>query len=272
MAFASPAPPRAPTAPPATRPRASTIPPAQRSVGGLSLEQVEIFSDLSGEIQKLLCDGANVVELGIEEEVAVLGAAIVLSGAGAVCPTVADAAASHLAEAALVPGLSSLAEPTRIRIVATAPARIASWDRAQLETALKACPWVLEDLQRLGDRLSALAGAAMGALGDLDEGSRLAAFERLTLRVLAPSEVLVAAGGELGGLNVVGAGAIVVAKPDGAVEYSVGDVVLPETALEGGTTAGEVRAGPGGALLLSASRMVTVELFSILPSLIELLR
>jgi hypothetical protein len=243
-----------------------------RSVGGLSLEQVEILSDLSGEIQKLLCDDAAVVELNIEEEVAVTGAAIVLSGSAAVCPTVADAAASHLGQAALVPGLSSLQDPTRIRIVATSPATIASWDRLQLESALKSCPWVLEDLQRLGDRLSALAGATMGALGDLDEGSRLAAFERLTLRVLAPSEVLVAAGGELGGLNVVGAGAIVVAKPDSSIEFSVGDVVLPETVLEGGTTAGEVRAGPGGALLLTASRMVTVELFSILPSLIELLR
>jgi len=243
-----------------------------RSLAGLSLEQVEIFSDLSGEIQKLLCDDAAVVELNIEEEVAVTGAAIVLSGSAAVCPTVADAVASHLSQAALVPGLSSLQDPTRIRIVATAPATIASWDRLQLESALKSCPWVLEDLQRLGDRLSALAGATMGALGDLDEGSRLAAFERLTLRVLAPAEVLVAAGGELGGLNVVGGGAIIVAKLDSSIEFSVGDVVLPETVLEGGTTAGEVRAGPGGALLLTASRMVTVELFSILPSLIELLR
>ena len=61
-------------------------------------------------------------------------------------------------------------------------------------------------------------------------------------------------------------------RESGNVEYTAGDIVMPETVLEGGAIDAKVRAGDGGAVLLYANRMVTVELFSILPSLIELLR
>lgn len=283
-----PPPPRPPTAPP-PRPRSSppepphksepppaptrtsTVPPAARSIGSVRLDQIELFADLSGETHKQLVASAEISALGLEEEVAVSGAALVLEGSAAVCATIADAAAAQIGPGALVPGLGSLPEPTRIRVVATGPCSIASWDRNALEEILKSSPWVIEELQKSGDRFAALAGATMGALGDLDEGSRLAAFDRLTLRVLAAGEVLVPAGGELSGLTIVGAGSMLVDRSTPA-EFGAGDVLLPETALEGGTTDAAIKAGPGGALLLSASRMVTVELFSTIPSLLELLR
>lgn len=260
--------PRAPSVPP-PRPQ-SSIPPVQRAIGGVPLEQIEAFADLPGDMQRLLCDRAAVSELNLEEEVPVTGAVLVLSGAAVICPTIADAAAHHLASLALVPALTSRTDVTKIRVVATDACKLASWDRASLEEALKSCPWVLDELRQRSDRYAALAGATMGPLGDLDEASRIAAMDRLTVRALAPGETWLEGGADLPGLTIVGSGAL--SLEDEGASFSTGDVVMPDRVLEGGKVGGAVRAGAEGALLLGANRMVTLELFSILPGLLELLR
>jgi hypothetical protein len=276
----SPAPPPAEApvvAPEAPAPEAraaapATIPPEERMVGGLRLDRVEAFADVPADVQRLLSLAARVTDLGIDEEVNGFGAALVLTGGGAVCATIADAAAVALGPASLVPALTSITDVGAIRVVATEATRIATWEKAAFEELLKACPWVLDEIVRIGDRLASLAGATMGALGDLDDESRYAALARLATRSLAPHELLIPAGGELLGLTIVGAGAVAVDREKDGVEFSAGDIVLPESVMEGGVTEFAVKAGPEGALVLTATRHTTVELFSTMPSLLELLR
>ncbi|NUP13976.1 MAG: hypothetical protein HOW73_48700 [Polyangiaceae bacterium] len=270
----------APASPPfsATAPKPETKHPSvspkseARAADELGLDRIEAFADLPDELQRSLSEAARIVELKLEDEVPVTGAAMILAGSAAVCAAVADGAAAQVTQPTLVPALSSTDDATKIRLVATDTTRVATWERSTLEEILKSCPWVLDELVTLGDRYAALAGATMGPLGDLDEFSRLAALDRLKLKALHPNDVLAPAGGELQGLTIVGAGLVVIDRPSGAIEYTAGDIVMPDTVLEGGTTDAPIRAGAQGALVLHASRMVTVELFSILPSLIELLR
>lgn len=280
------APPRPKTEPPA--PRAKTEPPNADSapvvrslaktlktgvrtfdLGGIALESVELFRGLPDGSLELLRDRALLTELGAEEEVGASGAVLLLEGTAVVCATVSDAAAHHLLPGTLVSCTPTRSDATRIRVVGIAPSKVASWDRATLDAAVADAPTVRDELTRLGDRHAALAGSTMGPLGDLDESSRLAALERMTARTFAPGEVFIPAGGELGGLTVVGSGAIL--QEDGR-EFGTGDVVLAELALESRPLSGPLTAGEDGAVVLSATRMGTVELFSIIPTLLELLR
>ncbi len=250
----------------------ATVPPEERTVGGLRLDKVDAFADVPGDVQRKLALAAQLTELGIDEEVSGFGAALVLSGGGAVCATIADAAALALAPASFVPAMTSISEAGAIRVVATEAMRIATWEKETFDDLLRACPWVLDEIVRLGDRLASLAGATMGPLGDLDEESRYAALGRLTTRALRPGEVLIPAGGELLGLTVVGAGTVALDRESDGTEYSSGDIVLPGSVMEGGVTDCAVKAGPDGALVLTATRHTTVELFSTMPALLELLR
>ncbi|HTJ80121.1 MAG TPA: hypothetical protein VL400_00320, partial [Polyangiaceae bacterium] len=250
----------------------ATIPPEERTLGPLRLDRVEAFADVPADAQRMLRQKARVTALAIDEEVSGFGVALILSGAGCVCATIADLPASVLAPAAIASTLTSLDDPGAIRVVASAPTEIATWEKDELEQILGACPWVLDEMVKVGDRLASLAGATMGALGDLDESSRLAALERLTTLALAPNEVLIPSGGDLLGLTVVGAGSVVVQRAKDPLDYSAGDIVLPGSLMEGGTTEAAVQAGPEGALVLVTSRRTTMELFSTMPTLLELVR
>lgn len=253
--------------PPAARAPSAPAPRPE----GPPLEQIDAFADLPEELHAALRSSATIARLGLEDEVSVSGAAVLMEGSAAVCAAIADSVASQAAVATLVPAFTSVEDATKIRLVATETAVVASWERAALQEALRSCPWVLDELVLLGDRYAALAGATMGPLGDLDEYSRLAALEKLSVKALKPNELFAPQGAELAGLTIVGSGVIVVERAT-PLEYSAGDIVLPDTVLEGGITDAAVRAGEQGALILHASRMVTMELFSILPSLLELLR
>jgi hypothetical protein len=254
---------------PAPAAKAPTVPPASRQVGGLPLERIDAFADLPHGVQAQLAAAATISELGVDEEVSGFGAALLLSGAAAVCATIADVAALALREAEIAPAMTSHPDGAAIRVVATEPSRVAVWDRGVLDRALKSCPWVLDDLVSRGDRIAAIAGATMGPLGDLDESSRFMALEHVAVRTLGPSEVMIAAGGEVAGLTIVGLGTVL---QGGDQTFSAGDVVLAGSVMEGGTTPSEVKAGPQGAIVLQATRMKTLELFSTIPSLVELLR
>jgi hypothetical protein len=238
-------------------------------LGGIALESVEPFRALSDAGLRLLREKATVTELGAEEEVGATGAVLLLEGSAVICAAVSDAAAHHLLPGTLASCTPTRSDATKIRVVGVAPSKLAAWDRATLEAAVSGASTVREDLTRLGDRHAALAGSTMGPLGDLDESSRLAAFERMSSRTVAPGEVFVPAGGELAGLTVVGSGALI--HEDGR-EFGAGDVLLAELALESKPLSGALTAGEDGAVVLSATRMGTVELFSIIPTLLELLR
>jgi hypothetical protein len=278
-------PPRPKTEPPPrpkTEPPVADSAPVERSLaktlktgvrtfelGGIALESVEPFRGLPDASLQLLREKATLTELGAEEEVGASGAVLLLEGSAVICAAVSDAAAHHLLPGTLASCTPTRSDATKIRVVGIAPSKVASWDRATLDAAVADAPAVSEELTRLGDRHAALAGSTMGPLGDLDESSRLAAVERMSARTFAPGEVFIAAGGELSGLTVVGSGAIL--QEDGR-EFGAGDVVLAELALDSRPLSGPLTAGEDGAVVLSATRMGTVELFSVIPTLLELLR
>lgn len=249
-----------------------TLPPEQRSIDGVVLGSVEALSDLPDGVQVELVRSASRSSLGFEEEVSCEGLVLLIEGEAVISVKVSDVAAMRVVAPALVSCWSAAPDAPALKLTALRETRIASWSRERVAELLGACPWVLEELERRGDRLAALAGATMGLLGDLDDSSRDAVFERLQVRVLAPGERWLAQGEDIAGLAVLGVGSLRVAHDGGDETLAPGELVLPVLALEGGSVPGHVVAGERGALVLTASKSSTVELFSTVPSLLELLR
>ncbi|MFO0619060.1 MAG: hypothetical protein U0414_41105 [Polyangiaceae bacterium] len=263
----------APAAKPASAGPPSSVPREVRTVAGLPLDRVDAFADLPGELQKELADSADVFELGPNDERQGFGVLVVISGVVDVCATIADIPAAMVAEGGVVPALTSIEDVVAVRAVATSNAKVATWTKAQIESALKACPWVLEELVRVGDRFAALAGATMGPLGDLDDESRRRTLDMFRIRALREHEVFATVGQDTPGLTLVGGGELVVGHgEERPVTLGSGEIVFPDTVLDGSPAPREVRAGEGGALLLTAARSTTIELFSTMPMLLELLR
>jgi hypothetical protein len=260
---------------PSVAPRAPTIPPAGLvpSVPPL-YDRIEVFSDLPREVQRVLNQRGALITLTIEEEHQGFALAMVMSGQVAICATIVDAPAARLSEGGLACtfGVSDLNVGVRV-VALSEETKLAVWSRGALEEILADCPWVLGDLALVGDKLMSLAGATMGPLGDLDEASRELTLSRLDIRHLEPGHTLVEKGGDNLGLQIVGLGGLEICEGDNVVgTLSSGDLVFPDLVLEGGEAPQQVRAGPQGATVLTAPRMVAVELFSMLPMLLELLR
>ena len=259
------------------QPRVDPVPPLElpeekRSVGGLALDTVDALADLPHEIQASLAASAKVEALRADEEVAGFGAALVLEGEGLVCATITDAPAHRAPAPALIAARGTLADGLAIRIVAgAAGARVAVWDQAFFDQALRSCPWVLDDLREGADRLQALAGATMGPLGDVDESTRSLALGRLSLRVLRPNEAFTAEGGPNPGMCIVGVGSIDLLD-GGKVKSTLraGDPVFAAEFLRAAPATADSRAGEAGAILFCADRALAQELLVSVPPLIEM--
>lgn len=245
------------------------------SFAGLRLEDVETFADLPAEPRDLLTEVARIEDLAEDEETTGFGAVLVLQGDASVCAAVVDTPARRVSTSALIPGRGTLAEGTKLRVVAgSGGARVAVWNQAVLDMALKSCPWVFDELKTLADRLQALAGATMGLLGELDEATRSKITERMSIRVVRPLEVIAEQGTKLSWLGIVGAGFVDLLKGDPARvtgDVRAGDFVFPVVALRDLPVPTSVRGGPAGALLLVADRSLADELFSGTPPLINIL-
>lgn len=259
-----------PPAVPATRRSThppATIPPEKRSVGGIPLDQIEAFADLPGDQQVKLATLARVEQLGTDEEVSGFGIALVLKGTTAVCATIVDAPAHRPTPPGLVPTRGTLSDPVALRVVAQdGDASVAVWDPNVVEEALETCPWVLDELVELSDRIQAQAGATMGPVGDLDENSRSQVLSRLQVRALAEGELFLEAGKGSCGITVIGAGEV----QAGDETLGAGDLLFASSAFTGSPPSADAKAGQGGALLLVGDRKAAQELFAVMPQLIEL--
>lgn len=275
------APPPAPPPASAKKPSAPPPPPEKPSeaterptIEGIALEDVDAFVDLSPEMHQRLIELARVEELGADEEVSSFGAALLLLGEAVVCATIVDAPAYRASAGTLVPSRGSMSEAITIRVVADAKgAKVAVWEQAMVDEALKTCPWVLEDLIARADHIQALAGATMGPLGDLDEESRNLLLHRLKVRVLKPAEVIATAGQPTAGVVVVGAGTldILVGAEPPARSLRPGDMLFPRAVLEGQPAPCTARAGASGALILTGEGKIAQQLFASAPPLVSLL-
>jgi CRP-like cAMP-binding protein len=149
---------------------------------------------------------------------------------------------------------------------------VAVWDAALIKGAVRDCPWVIDDLKALADRFQALAGVAMGPMGErLDDSVRAMVTGRCEIKRLLPSEQLATRGKPVGGMYIVAAGRIEVVDGE-AIESELGpgDFLFGAQVLSNGAAPRDVRAGKGGALVLFAARSVAHELLLSVPPLLEI--
>jgi hypothetical protein len=201
--------------------------------------------------------------------------ALIVEGTASVMPAIVDAACGHLQSGDAVFTTGSLEDGVSLRIVAgEGGAVIATWRAETLEQALIATPWVADDLRRFADRFQALAGVAMGAMGErLDDTLRGIITDRCDVRALRADEVLIEQGARVGGMHIVGAGRIELLDSGGVVgdELGPGEFLFTEQVLAQGPAPRTARAGKGGALVLVADRMTAHELMVSVPPLLEIL-
>ena len=261
-----------------------TTPPAAKSsrpaltepvVDGVNLETARGFEDLPPEVQLLLANQARIEELNEGEEVSFFGAAIVSSGTVDILPAFSDesGAVAHSGDVVFTKG--HLEESIDLRVAAKLDGtRIAVWEPDTLRAAIAECPWVEDELQLIADRYLAVCGAALGALGErLDDTLRATVFQRLEVRTYTAGEVLAEEDKPIPALFLLGGGRIEICDAQGNVTQtlSMGDFLFSQCLLGGSKAPGTAKAGPGGALVLTASRHVAHELIMSVPPLVEIL-
>jgi hypothetical protein len=269
-----PTPPRA-LSRPVPAPAALPVPPpapsgdAAPTIGGLPFEAVPVLAGVPAEVKALLASSARIEVLAPGAELAGFEAALVVSGAGALSASTARGSVQPLSAGALVPSRGSLAEGVSLRLIAgAAGARAAIWTGGAFDTALRWCPWVLDELEARANRLQALAGASAGSLGDVDEAARAGLADRLRVRALRPGEVAVEQGAPLAGTTILGAGRLEI---EGRGEAHPGDVLFPRAASTGAPAPCTARAASTGALLLVGDSALLAELSARSPALRDLL-
>jgi hypothetical protein len=232
------------------------------------------LEDLPPETQAELAARARVEVLAPDQEVSGFGLALVTQGQVVVMPTIAEGACGYAARGEPVFSRGTLRDGVPLRVVALAQgAEVAVWRPEDFERVLATCPWVADELRGVADRFQALAGAAMGPLGDrLDDNMRAMITDRCELLVLLAGDVFLEQGKVPDGLYIVGGGRVeVLAGGKVRQELGPGDLPFASSVLTHEKASGALRAGAGGALVLHAERMATHELVVSVPPLLELL-
>ena len=249
------------------------VPDPDPRLGEVLLGEVRGLEDVPPEGQALLAREAHIERLGENEEVSSFGLALVLRGAVNVMPAIADLSCARANKGEIVWSLGNLEEGIALRLVASeADTEVAVWDASLLVDAVRDYPWVLEDLKTLADRFQALAGVAMGPMGErLDDSVRAMVTDRCEIKRLLPGEALTTKGSPVGGMYIMAAGRIEILDGE-SIESEVGpgEFLFGPQVLSNGKSPRDSRAGKGGALLLFAARSVAHELLLSVPPLLEI--
>jgi hypothetical protein len=254
---------------------APSEPPSPGAVPAkLDLQQVEAFADLPDDARDAFAAAAAVSALGEGEEVSGFALAYILSGTVDVAATMVDAPAARLAAGAVLRSRGTMEEGVPMRLIGVSSGVVATWTDAEVQDAFRTCPWVEEDLRTAADRLQTLVGVTIGPLGErLDAYLREQIIGRLTMRTLAPGDVVVTAGQPVPGLLLVGIGELELVDPSrgDAVAGVVGsgEFLFAGEVLGAGAAPHTARAGAGGALILFGDRMIAQELLVTCPPLLE---
>lgn len=253
-----PPPPRPAPSSPTPRAASSRPPPP----AALSLDGVPAFAELAVDVRQRLAAQARVDGLAPDEEVSGFGAALVIDGAASICATIVDAPVAPAPPRALITARGTLSETIALRIVAgSGGARVAIWESAAIDDALRGCPRVLDELVQRADRLLAMAGATMGPLHDLDDATRAEVLDQLSVRVARAGESIVEPGGKLAGLTVVCVGAVDLGSGAGLVR--AGELLFPRVARRDLPAPTSARAASSGALLLVGDRALADRLAAV---------
>jgi len=267
--------PHAPTphAPAKITPALELASSGRASFADIKLADISAFGDLPAEVHDLLTEVARIEDLAKDEEVSGFGATLVVQGDAVISATIVDTPAQRAPRGTLISTRGTLAEGIALRVVAGSKgARVAVWNQAVLDMALKSCPWVLDELRPLADRLQAIAGATMGPLGELDEAARAGVLERMAVRVVRPHEIIAEQGSKVPWLAVVGGGAVELLKGDRVTgEVGAGDFVFPGVVVRDLPAPTTIRAGVAGALLLTGDQALARDILTGSPPLIGIL-
>jgi len=242
-------------------------------IGDVVLGEVRGLEDLPPEGQVSLVRLVRVEQLNTDEEVSGFGLALVLKGAVSVMPTIADVACARAAKGDIVWSDGHVQDGVALRLVAAENGtEVAIWDASVIYQAVHDMPWVVDDLKTLADRYQALAGVAMGPMGDrLDDALRSMVTERCEVKRYLPGEELVEKGKPVGGMFIVAAGRVqIVDGADVKDELGSGEFLFASQVLAGGAAPHSARAGRGGTLVLFAGRGVAHELLVSVPPLLEI--
>ncbi len=242
-------------------------------IGDLVIGEVNGLEDLPPEAQARLVREVQIESLGAQEEVSSFGLALVLKGAVDIMPAIADLACARAAKGDIVWADGNLEEGVALRLVAAESGTdVAVWDAALIKDSVRDSPWVIDDLKSLADRFQALAGVAMGPMGErLDDSLRAMVTGRCEIKRLLPNEMLATRDQAVGGMYIVAAGRIEVVDGEQIEsELGPGDFLFGAQVLSNGKAPLDARAGKGGALVLFAARSVAHELLLSVPPLLEI--
>jgi len=258
------------TATPASSPEE---PEPDPRVADVLLGEVRGLEDVPPEGQTILAREARLERLSQDEEISSFGLALVVRGSVKVMPAIADLACARVGKGDIVWSEGNLEDGVVLRLVAGEEAtEVAVWDAELLKDIVRDYPWVVEDLRTLADRFQALAGVAMGPMGErLDDSLRGMVTERCEVKRLLPNEQLTSKGKPVGGMYIMAAGRLEIMAGDQVEsELGPGDFLFGPQVLSNGAAPADALAGKGGALVLFAPRSIAHELLLSVPPLLEI--
>jgi hypothetical protein len=245
------------------------------TIRGIALSEVRGLADLPEDTQRLLRQRARIERMGAGEDLSFFAVVLVLEGWVKLMPAISDVACATANVGEVVFTQGTLAEGVALRVVAGQNGTtLATWDRDTFAQITDSCPWVAEELHMIADGFQALAGTALGPLGErLDDTLRKIVTSRCEMRLLLPNEVIVSCGKTVPGMYIVGGGLVELVDSRGGLVSTCasGEFLLTEQVLAGGVSPFTARAASCGALVLFAPRLVAHELLVSVPPLLEIL-
>jgi hypothetical protein len=243
-------------------------PPRGAGEPQVDLSSVAAFADLADESRAAFAACARVVALAMGDEVPATSLSLVLDGELFVSAAVVDAPALTLRAHEVASARGTTVASLALRLIASSDqASVALWTDDQVNEAFRSCPWVLEELQALGDKLQAHCGITVGMLGERLDTSLLAQITgSLEVQSFAPGDVILRKGAPVG-VIIVGVGSVSVVN----ARFAPGSVVFSDRILSGGCAPADVIAGLEGAVVLIGPRSAAQELLATCPPLVEVL-
>jgi hypothetical protein len=239
------------------------------------LSEVRGLADLPEDTHRVLRQRARIERMGAGEDLSFFAVVLVLEGWVKLMPAIADVSCATASTGEVVFTQGTLADGVALRVVAGQNGTtLATWDRETFAQITDSCPWVADELRMIADGFQALAGTALGPLGErLDDALRKIVTSRCEMRSLLPGEVIVSQGKTVPGMHIVGGGLVELVDSSGSVVSTCapGEFILTEQVLAGGVSPVTVRAASCGALVLFAPRLVAHELLVSVPPLLEIL-
>jgi hypothetical protein len=237
----------------------------------LDLDAVPALASASTPEKERLVRAARVVLCSVDVTLPPFALALVLEGeVAALAEDGAEICRAGQGEIVRTKGSFDQGDDSITHVVTAPDTTLALWTEGELTRALGGHMILEYELKKEGDRLVAWASVLRSSLGarlHVDVRRRLA--ERLAPLSLMPGDELVGAGASVPGILLVAAGTVVL--DDGKQSLAPGDFVFPEQAMGAGKAKVAARAGESGAVVLSADRRATQELFATEPLLLELL-